>query len=498
MENLERPVGESSSSTESRVHPRCRLTPMVYVELAQGNGGILLNISEGGLALQSALMLVEDQFREIRFQLPGSREWIKATGRVAWMRDSKTEAGVAFEDISAQAQARIRDWVGAASSPLIAAGDGGSEREQAVWENPVAADSMTDRGRPARAGRFNGSSGPSQGYEYEADNRTESGNGVHRLGPLIPAGRSGPTPSIVSDYSMFGAADSHLDRSWATPGERRRSGRGLFLLTILIAALFFVLGATIGRGSLDQGIKYAETLWNGEETLKTQAPPAPTVTKGSTSTARPPVDEPAAPHEAAPPANKADEVSAPREAPAPSPKPAAPLPGVQTQQQAAKNSRPQSENTGIGSIGDAARPPGRSILVTAPPAGSPPFLVNLSDEAVSASAAVAISSRRSFMVRPISGSYSSRAERVMIGSLVSHGEPFYPTEARRKRIEGTVELRALIGPRGEIASVEVVSGPPLLAAAALEAVRDWRYEPTFINGDPIALQNQITIVFRLR
>jgi protein TonB len=82
--------------------------------------------------------------------------------------------------------------------------------------------------------------------------------------------------------------------------------------------------------------------------------------------------------------------------------------------------------------------------------------------------------------------------------LKSHSDPFYPVEARKQRIDGSVELRARIGRTGQIIGVTPVSGPNLLTLAAVAAVREWRYEPTFVDGDPVETQADITIVFRLR
>jgi TonB family protein len=143
--------------------------------------------------------------------------------------------------------------------------------------------------------------------------------------------------------------------------------------------------------------------------------------------------------------------------------------------------------------------PGDSILVTAPEQGSPSFVVNLPAQSISASANIAISSRRSIRVVPVPDAYPyRRLERVTIGKVVSHGEPYYSSEAKRMGIEGTVELKSNIGPGGEIASIKAVSGPPLLVAAAISAMRDWRYEPTLIDGTPIPVQADVTMVFRLR
>jgi TonB family protein len=137
-----------------------------------------------------------------------------------------------------------------------------------------------------------------------------------------------------------------------------------------------------------------------------------------------------------------------------------------------------------------------SILVNAPGPGSPPFFVNLPGEAVSASGAVAISARRTLEILPRPAGFGS--ERVVIGKLISHSEPFYPAEARKERLEGNVELQARVGRTGQIISVTPVSGPRLLSSAAMTAVREWRYEPTFVNGDPAETLAEITVVFRLR
>jgi protein TonB len=86
----------------------------------------------------------------------------------------------------------------------------------------------------------------------------------------------------------------------------------------------------------------------------------------------------------------------------------------------------------------------------------------------------------------------------VIGKLILHSEPFYPAEARKRGIEGNVELRARVGRTGEVIGVTPVSGPWVLFPAAVNAVREWRYEPTFVNGDPTETLAEITIAFRLQ
>lgn len=83
------------------------------------------------------------------------------------------------------------------------------------------------------------------------------------------------------------------------------------------------------------------------------------------------------------------------------------------------------------------------------------------------------------------------------GLKTHHVNPKYPREAREKGIQGDVILQATIGTKGNIANLKVVQGNPLLAAAAMNAVKQWRYRPYVLNGDPVDLETTIKIQFRM-
>jgi TonB family protein len=76
-------------------------------------------------------------------------------------------------------------------------------------------------------------------------------------------------------------------------------------------------------------------------------------------------------------------------------------------------------------------------------------------------------------------------------------QPKYPEEARENGIEGTVRLHAIIARDGSIAQLELVSGHPVLAKSALEAVRQWLYKPTLLNGEPVEVDTTIDVIFSL-
>lgn len=86
---------------------------------------------------------------------------------------------------------------------------------------------------------------------------------------------------------------------------------------------------------------------------------------------------------------------------------------------------------------------------------------------------------------------------VQAAKLINRITPIYPPLARQTRISGTVRLHAIISKDGTIQQLEVVSGHPLLQQAALDAVRQWRYQPTLLNGEPVEVDTTIDVIFSL-
>lgn len=86
---------------------------------------------------------------------------------------------------------------------------------------------------------------------------------------------------------------------------------------------------------------------------------------------------------------------------------------------------------------------------------------------------------------------------VMAALLIRRVEPDYPKLAEVMHLSGTVELQARIGTDGTVRELEVVSGNPILARAAIEAVQQWRYQPTRLDGQPVEVETHITVTFTL-
>jgi TonB family protein len=89
------------------------------------------------------------------------------------------------------------------------------------------------------------------------------------------------------------------------------------------------------------------------------------------------------------------------------------------------------------------------------------------------------------------------SQGVVEASIIRKVEPIYPREALAQRIAGTVTITASIAQDGTVGETRVLQGEPILAAAALAAVRQWRYRPCLLNGKPVTVQKEIKIIFKV-
>ncbi len=86
---------------------------------------------------------------------------------------------------------------------------------------------------------------------------------------------------------------------------------------------------------------------------------------------------------------------------------------------------------------------------------------------------------------------------VATGLLINKVMPQYPPIARAARINGSVQLQATISKNGSIQNLKVISGHPMLIQSALDAVRQWRYKPYLLNGEPVEVETQVTVHFSM-
>jgi|SRR5579864_3300272 len=89
------------------------------------------------------------------------------------------------------------------------------------------------------------------------------------------------------------------------------------------------------------------------------------------------------------------------------------------------------------------------------------------------------------------------SQGVTRGLLIQKVEPQYPALARAARVQGDVILSAIIDTNGQITNLQLVSGHPMLVPAAIAAVKQWRYKPYLLNGQPVEVETTITVIFSL-
>jgi TonB family protein len=125
------------------------------------------------------------------------------------------------------------------------------------------------------------------------------------------------------------------------------------------------------------------------------------------------------------------------------------------------------------------------------------------DEHLTSTITVQPSGDLSLIIRLGDGQTQTVAQRIRVSGnvqsarVIRRPRPAYPAEAKEARIQGVVKLHASIAKDGTIENLTVISGHPLLAPAALDAVKRWVYQPTYLNGEPVAVDTEIDVHFTL-
>jgi TonB family protein len=599
----------SVPASDRRAHPRQRIRSLAYVHLGEGNGGIVLNISEGGIAVQAAEALDEGEgVIAMRIEIPCSRKRLEVRGEIMWVGESHKEAGLRFVDLQEDALRRIRSWMAREGSPGTAPEASEEEVEElAVRDAEVRAETVAieaasvRRDEPVAQVEELAAQSEEQisevdepveddmepvefdeesvAFDEEPDEEPADASSVspaevaeaealtmeapafaaaEKLGasasvirkeedrapkiappaapfekkPQIPvapytpiSGTHGasafavaaarPAPARYSSgdaaASLFpkphvaveGAAAS-ADGGWKSFRVQLQSGWFLAALVLLLATISFVAGMAVRRGALNgmmgdvddvvqpksapaasAGNLRANSAANGSSAAGVTAPAKPLqieivdlenhrwtipaasgAIRGDAGAARPPQANESSPSDGGAPSFAASQV---------------PAPNQNSAQGVASNG---TASNGAAGAGAAAKP-------------GAPLTLSLPETPISASGSIAI--RATGMVPMPAGEAESgqHARNLQIGELTNLVEPVYPPDARQARLEGTVKLHVVVGANGEIQSFRTVSGPESLAQAAMNAVREWRYRPTLLNGKAVETQEDVTFVFRL-
>jgi len=175
-------------------------------------------------------------------------------------------------------------------------------------------------------------------------------------------------------------------------------------------------------------------------------------------------------------------------APSPPPLPprTAPAPKVQTKSEILQ--APSRIPKRINAVNESATPPSLQATSMDDLGGTSHGIGNLPD---------GIGTGPAIIVKQAPAKPLPISSRLMAGNLVVRTIPQYPAIPRAAHIQGIVILQATISKTGLIENLRVVSGPPMLRQAAIDAVQTWRYKPYLLNGDPVEVETTINVVFNL-
>jgi TonB family protein len=481
------------ANVERRSHARHRVRSLAYVELGENNGGIVLNIGEGGFAVRAAEVLTEDRLPRLRFQMRNPATQLVTSGEIAWSSDSKKEAGVRFIDLPEESLLEIKAWISQEASPANSKNQDQSiarqsRRMDAATSEPMRSGLPRDQaGRISERGFVGNDASKSSvvreltSEPFEPDSSPPSLERKRYASTLFVSPEEDPSDTEYLHGVAASSATKNPMMKRTAPGVepsvnwldfRIQIGPGWLVaaFVIFLAAISFAAGMLLRRGELI----------------------AP----------RPDVPDKASAQ------NDGSQNPVPTSASAGAPSKVWQIEIVDSSNRrwsipgSAGAAHSNENSTGISESprhADSAedRATGSSGTALAGEKATP-VLLSLPETSLGASQSVAISSQRSLSVPadPSAGS-SQVGKNLHVGQLVNLVEPVYPPEAERTHIEGTVRLHVTIGMDGSIEDLQLISGPPQLIAAARTAVREWRYNPTLLNGQPIETQEDISLVFRL-
>jgi len=537
-------VDRKTRGAERRIFRRRRVRSLAYVELGQGNGGIVLNVSEGGLAVQAVMGVTGDELPDMRLQLAHSSKEIRAKGRITWTGEFRKLAGIEFVDLSVEALRQIREWIAleepeaqaaeASSRKTLEASDsaiefpphlempdilpGASVPSASVAVAPVPPATPVSGSIPGSARVAARESKPPKEVsfprkaslsaqerasilgELKAEKETVT-PAAQKLSTEVPSAGSASSASMPSVRSAVSEAIPVESGSVRTEKRDSESASAVTATTPTISAQ----DESPQRLSSPPADRYGFKLSMPSATVKAPNRHKSTIAlvgafavaslgigwmagrAGLREIVKNSASDQAAPQAAAAAAVESPDVS-------------------EIEVIDARNQRwliPfQGPSEAHATSGTALNTSGASeARIGASRAGAESQETGVSASSNSADSAPAPLMKRSespVSIVPDSNQTSSAAGNGLIpGQLVHRVEPEYPPDALAQGLEGSVKLDAVIDPDGNVKTLQPISGPQSLFAAAADAVRQWRYSPTMLDGRPIQTERQITITFQL-
>jgi hypothetical protein len=214
----------SPRTRERRLHPRQQVLFSV-VELGIDNGGIVVNVSERGLAIQSVQSLPEDPLQQMRLQFSQPDAWLEIRGRIAWISASRKAAGFEFVGLSQEGRTRITRWISSLAQSNATEGERTSVETELAACRPTKAEA--ERSIIVPDSKITGPSVEHVGQvlEIQSASRSVAGNGGSRIG---------------SPVLSYGAKQSRRDHAVRSGTSGRRLGV-MLVATLLSSPLAFLI-----------------------------------------------------------------------------------------------------------------------------------------------------------------------------------------------------------------------------------------------------------------
>ncbi len=491
-------------SRERRRDVRVAPELLTYVSFGGSNGGMVLDVSEDGMALATAFAIPDASLLSISIPADPTHELIELTGRVVWIAESKRRVGVRLVGAPQRTQELMRSWISAVQE-LRGDGradfeDGMLEEETAVAEFPNGATAARPLATPPVATQPPATQSVETRLNAALPTATQPVPTSAKTVETIPAKRVRDIPVSRGEFSDFSPrVVTTLPPQAAPPSNAREErpraaleapirlpswitkSRSVPLATtfVMVVVVGFALGIAIGRSVLARWSHHASATTVG---------------------ASRPLDEARA-------VNALQTTTPAAVANSHALRSAVVDPGAAPSFTSASSSRDgnfsgdsSSGTNSAGNLEDSALP-GGEILVT-PNVGDAPLRVDLGEEIIAHSPSLEIRSRRFVFVPGVATNrnHKPRKERLEVGILISRVTPQLPAAAASAKVtqngEEVAAVRATIAGDGHVVNVDPLSGPSTLMPSVMAAIREWRYDPSSLNGKPIETAADLTLKFR--
>lgn len=476
-------------SGERRAHARLWPASPIFVSLNGVGGGIASNISEEGLALSAAEVLPDGPLNNMRIQFPGSPDWIEASGEVVWKGKSNQEAGVRFVGLTEESYLQIRGWISSQAflgdfpeqmGRILETQDMPLEGSGILKTNETNPESYPRKGKQTGSKAFSSRLRRAPGRKWGTFTAAGVMIGLISLTfEWVTMRRDVQTETTATITQKTGVSNKAIQDLMLAPvsdfANAAGAGDSMRIQARSAEPLLAEEHARIPEVSLDDVQARALQRRSASAIVKTPTRPIRSALGQSFATNEPRL---------ARVTMKSPALTRVQPLPVGSLPATSTRPEVQTAPPLISTSNLASDSPPIGL---------KELKIPPPPPRQPVAPGSMT-------AAVAIVADPYPSLRIPDGGISKKqgqATSLQLGHLVSRVEPIYPEAAKQQGVQGTVKLHAIIGRQGAVENLESVDGSPVLAAAAVNAVRQWRYSETLLAGRSVETEENIAITFRL-